>query len=293
MISSLGLVLGLAQVSPYSLAYVARFYRMGTAKSRFELYLSNFDGQKRLLLPTKEEPNQAQWLGTNKIAFTTESGLWVGSISKWAPKLIKKGSDIHFKESRWRINEPGNPEVELDYEQTECYQIDPKGEKLIATSAAPDEGMIQLGDSPVEVPNPNEPMKPFVLKQFEGFDYDDEGRKMSSVAEAQYAIAGKNKKEVWIFCGTHSSTSGSINSLYYFKEGESPRILIEDANGFDFWRKRNTFAFCTSRTTTSLGNKKVWSSELHVGDWKKGTKKVIVKGLAWVGSVSIRPASVK
>lgn len=293
MLSTLAIAIGMAQAAPYTLVYVARFYKPGKAKSRFEVYLSSSDGKQKLILPSKEEPNQAQWVGKNQIAFTTSSGIWLGSLEKWAPKLIQKGGEVHFKDSRWRIHEPGNPEVELDYEQTEYYQIDSQSSKLIVTQATPDEGMIQLGETPVEVPNPNEPMKPFMLTQFENFDYDIEGKRKTSEYEAQYAVASPNRKEVWIYCGTHSSTSGDVNSLLYLKESERPRMIFSEANSFDFWKKRSIFAYCTTRTTVPFQGKQVWASQLHVGDWKKGTDTTLLKGPVWISSISIRPGTVK
>ena len=90
------------------------------------------------------------------------------------------------------------------------------------------------------------------------------------------------------------------NWLHHFDWGTltAPR-LIENGSDLDWSPNRATWV---TTTTTGLSiydrrrhplrgdaYRRVWTSQLWAGNWKTGKKKQIVSGLAWVGSVSLRP----
>lgn len=281
-----------ATASEPSLAFVARFYKPGTEKSRFELYVSDLQGKNRQLLTSTEEPNFVQWVGRDRLAWTTDTGLWTSKLSPWKPVRVLNSKSLSFTESRMRSTAPGAPEVELQNSETvTTYQINAATGKVTEASRAMLHDEIMLSeDSPVTIDNPSSPDHPLKLQKFQGFEYWTEGRMESSESEPVRAWNTDNNSKLWLLIGTHDSTSGAVNGAMVFEKDKPAKVLFDGANCFDLWPSRSLFAYCTSRTTSQLdGKRQVWTSELHVGDWKKGSHWPVVKGLVWVPSVSLRP----
>jgi hypothetical protein len=273
-----------------SMAFVARFYKSGTAKSRFELYVSDLAAGNRKVLPTTEEPVAVQWIGHDRLAWFSEQGLWTSKLSPWKPIKIKKTTTLHFGDSRHRNTEPGMPELVEDFDRTKgVFVLNPKTLTVDRAADSPHHGDIDLPDEqPFSIPDPNQVDHPIKGKLFDGFSYWANGKEVKSDWDLFRAWTTDGDK-LWLGIGSHTSTSGDINGLMLFEKGKEPRIIFENGNCVDFWPERNTYAYCTPRDTSTLGKKQVWSSELHVGDWRKGTGRTVLKGIVWVPSVSIRP----
>ena len=280
----------LLSASQPSLAFVARFYKPGNAKSQFELFVSDMNGQNRKELKTPVEPVAVQWIGHDRLAWFSEKALYTSKLSPWKPVLVKKTTTLRFAESRTRNTEPGMPEFVEDFDRSKgVFILDPKTLKLERAADSPRHQDIPISDDQqTSIPDPNNPDHPIKAKRFEGFSYWLNGKEAKSEWDAFRAWTTDGGR-LWISIGSHTSTSGDINGLMLFEKGKKPKTIFENGNCVDFWPARDLYAYCTPRDTSTLGKKQVWSSELHVGDWKKGTDRTILKGLVWVPSVSIRP----
>ena len=274
-----------------SLSFVARFYKPGASKSQFELYVSDLTGKNQRMLKTPEEPVAVQWIGRDRLAWFSEKGLWTSKLSPWKPMMVKKTTTLHFESSRNRVTEPGMPEFVEDFDRTKgVFFLNPASLKLEPAMETPNHQEIELTDEKeTVVPNPSTTDHPLSLKKFVGFKYWSKGAEQTSEWEPIRAWNSDGGAKLWILIGSHSSMSGDVNGAMLFEKGKQPRILFEDANCIDLWSGRSLFAYCSSRDTSTLGKKQVYTSELHVGDWKKGSNTTILKGIVWVPSVSIRP----
>ena len=280
-----------------SLAFVARFYKAGNAKSQFELYVSDMQGNNRKVLKTPVEPVAVQWIGHDRLAWFSENALYTSKLSPWKPVLVKKTSTLHFGESRWRHTEPGMPELVEDFDRSKgVFVLDLKSLKLEPAMPTPGHGEYPLPDSkPTKYIDPNDPNHPIIVNStksdefYEGFEYYVGGKVVKQEWPVYRAWYDDGQNKVWIWYGSHTSTSGNINALMLFQKGKTPKALFDNANAVDFWPARDLYAYCTPRDTSTLGKKEVWTSELHLGDWKKGYDRPILKGLVWAPSVSIRP----
>ncbi len=283
-------IIALAAIQP-SLVFVARFYKPGSAKSQFELYVSDLAGGNRKLLKTTEEPVSVQWVGHDRLLWLSESALWTSKLSPWKPLLVKKSTTLHFERSRDRISAPGMPELIEDFDRTKGlygFNVETlKVDQMVETPHHTDIDFPEDGD--FTIPDPNHDDHPIKGKRFDGFSYFDKGKETKSEWDIFRAWRTDGNSKLWALIGSHTSSSGDINGIMLFEKGKSPRTIFEDGNCFDFWPERSTFAYCTSRDTSNLGKKQVWTSALHVGDWKKGTNKTVLNGVIWVPSVSIRP----
>ena len=274
-----------------SLAFVARFYKQGATKSQFELYISDLTGKNRKLLRTSDEPGSVQWIGRDRLAWFGDKGLWTSKLSPWKPILLKTTTTLRFGESRYRNTEPGMPEMVEDFDRTNgVFILNPITLKLEPAMETPHHEEIAIPDEDVmTIADPSNPDHPIKGKRYDGFSYWANGKEVKSEWDMFRAWTADGGAKLWLGIGSHSSTSGDINGVMLFEKGKKPRTIFEDANCADFWQGRSLFAYCTSRDTSALGKKQVYTSELHVGDWKKGNNVTILKGLVWVPSVSIRP----
>ncbi len=280
-----------AIASQPSLAYIARIYKPGAAKSRFEIYVSNLDGTNRKMLTTAEEPHFIQWIGKDRLAWTTDKGVYTSKLSPWKPMFVKDSSNCNFRESRWRTSEPGQPDFMQGFDDSKGYfHLNPQTLQLEAATDPDNPDEYALNDEmATDILNPCDPSHNLSIKKYETFHYWSKGKDVESDYDAMRAIKAEGGKSLWVITGTHDSTTGDTNCLMLFQQGKEPKTIFDDANGFDFWRGRNTYAYCTTRELTKLGSKQVWTSKLRVGDWSKGTNKTLLNGLIWIPSVSIRP----
>lgn len=284
------LLAALTLVAQPNLAFVARFYKTGNAKSRFELYISDFDGGNRKLLSTPMEPNFVQWVGKNRLVWTADKGIYSSALSPWKPTLVKKTDTLRFRESRWRRNKPGMPEFEGNLTSGDVYTLNLGTLKLEKLKVEDNGNEIPIrDDGPMRFSDPSAPNQYIHATAYDGFTYQVDGKEVKSEWNIYRAWFAEKNTQLWLVIGSHDSTSGDTNGMMLFEKGKKPRTIFEDANNVDFWPARNTYAYCTSRETQTLDRKEVWTSELHIGDWAKGTNKAILKGLVWVPSVSIRP----
>jgi hypothetical protein len=274
-----------------SLSFVARFYKPGASKSQFELYVSDLTGKNQRLLKTPEEPVAVQWIGHDRLAWFSEKGLWTSKLSPWKPTLVKKTTTLHFESSRNRMTEPGMPEFVEDFDRSKgVFILNPASIKLEPAMETPHHEEIEIpGEEETTIPDPSNPEHPIKGKRFDGFSYWSNGKEIKSEWDMFRAWTSDGGAKLWLGIGSHSSTSGDINGVMLFEKGKKPKTIFEDGNCVDFWSGRSLFAYCTPRDTSALGKKQVYTSQLHVGDWKKGNNVTILKGLVWVPSVSIRP----
>ena len=272
-----------------SLAFVARFYKPGPHKSQFQIFVSDLSGNGRKVLKTPEEPNAVQWIGKDQLVWTAKSGIWTSKLSMWHPMLVKDSKGLNFCESRWRVSQPGHPELQKGQDETKgIFQLNPQKGEIEQIVRTPNHTETALSDDTfTKFDDPNDPDHPISLKKYEGFGFWQDGKMVTN--EWSAFRAWSLGTQLWIYMGSHDSTSGDINGIMLFEKGKKARTIFENANMFDFWRDRAIYAYCSPRTTSKLGKKEVWPSELHIGDWKKGTDRAILKGLVWVPSVSIRP----
>jgi hypothetical protein len=273
-----------------TLAFIARFYKSGSAKSKFELYISNLTGGNRKMFSTTDEPVAVQWIGHDRLAWFSENALYTSKLSPWKPTLVKKTKTLHFGESRYRNTEPGMPEFVEDFDRSKgVFILNPTTLKLEQAMETPHHGDIAISDDQVtSISDPSNPGHPIKAKRYDGFTYWENGKETKSDWDAFRAWTSDSGQRLWINIGSHNSTSGDINGLMLFENGKKPITIFDNGNCVDFWPERGAFAYCTPRDTSTLGKKEVWTSELHVGNWKKGANKAILKGLVWVPSVSIR-----
>ncbi|MBI1335069.1 MAG: hypothetical protein GC165_19575 [Armatimonadetes bacterium] len=280
----------LAAAQP-TLAFIARLYKPGKEKSRFELYVSNLDGSDRKLLRTPETPNFVQWVGTDRLAWFTDSGLYTSKLSPWKPTLVRKAINLGFVESRWKMAEPGVPEIVEDYDRSKgVMTIDPTTVALMPFQEPPSKDDIVLSEAiATDLPNPSSPEHRLKLTCLAPFEYWSNGKAANCDWMALRARTTDSGSKLWVFIGDHDSTTGDVNGVMLFERGKEPKTIFDTANGFDFWPMRPAYAYCTTRELSPLGSVKVWTSELHIGDWTKGSDKAILKGPVWVTSASIRP----
>ncbi len=273
------------------LAVVARLYKQGKAKSRFELYLDGQYGGVRRLLPMPVEPFRAVWVSSSELVVQTDRGWYFGNKDKWKPKLIKETGDFNLVESRNRTWKPSEPEFFVD-EQPGYFVFDKKSLKFKEQtgSSAHDVKLAESGRTTIEEPNGGK----LEVEPFQYFSYKVSGKEVE--AENEFQRAWRDKDRLWVLAGTHSSGSGSVNSILLFEKGKEPRVVIPEANCMDMHESRPYFAYCTPRTTSPLNPKdpssiQVWSSELVVGDWtySTGVRRTVYGGAIHVASVSIRP----
>ena len=273
------------------LAVVARFYKPGKAKSRFELYLDGeFGGRKRQLTMPKE-PNRAVWVSASSLLVQTDLGWYLGDVKSWKPKLLKDTGDYNVVESKYRSWKPGEPEFSID-EQPGHFVFDPKASKFKTLNDSKNRDVPLSEQGPTEIEEPNGGK--LSVEPFQFFSYNIGEAKVD--AEYEFQRAWRNKDRLFVMTGTHSSTSGSVNSLIMFEKEKQPRVLFKEANNFDFHESRGYYAYCTPRTTSPLDPKnsksiQVWSSELVVGNWHSRTipMRRLYMGAVHVSSVSIRP----
>lgn len=271
-------------VQPDELAFVARFYKPGSAKSRYELYVSNREAKQRRLLPMPEEPFRAVWQGKNHLLVETDKHWYVGDVRAWKPVLIKGALDQNLVESRNRAYPPGEPWFQVD-EQPGYLKFDLAKRAFVPHPSAKS-GDIPLNEEGLtEVQDPNG--NTLKLQQFEPFSFLVKGKEVA--ADYEFQRVWRVGDSMFMVCGTHSSSSGSVNQVVALLKGQAPRVVIPEANSFDFVASRPLFAYCTPRSTSPLGKIQVWSSELHVGDWRRGTEKAVLSGAIHVTTVSIRP----
>jgi hypothetical protein len=273
------------------LAVVARFYKPGKAPSRFEVYLDGeFGGQKRQLKMPRE-PHRAVWVSSSSLLVQTDSGWYLGDVKSWKPKLLNDSGDYNMVESRYRSWKPGEPEFTID-EQPSHFIFDPKLSKFKTqkTSATQDVSLAEEGATEIEEPNGGK----LSVEPFQYFSYNLQNKTVQ--AEYEFQRAWRSKERLFVMTGTHSSGSGSVNSLILFEKDKEPRVIFAEANNVDFHESRGYFAYCTPRTTAPLDpkNKKsirVWSSELIAGNWISRTipMRRLYSGAVHVSSVSIRP----
>jgi hypothetical protein len=273
------------------LAVVARFYKPGKAKSRFELYLDGeFGGRKRQLTMPKE-PNRAVWVSSSSLLVQTDLGWYLGDVKSWKPKLLKDTGDYNVVESKYRSWKPGEPEFSID-EQPSHFVFDLKSSKFKTLANSKNQDVPLAEEGPTEIDEPNGGK--LSVEPFQFFSYKIGEKQVE--AEYEFQRAWRNKERLFVMTGTHSSTSGSVNSLILFEKGNEPRILVREANNIDFHESRGYYAYCTPRTTSPLEPKnpksiQVWSSELIVGNWLSRTVPMrrLYSGAVHVSSVSIRP----
>lgn len=287
----------LAASQPDQLAFIARFYKPGKAKSSYHIYLSALDGSKRRQLPFDKDAWRVGWLGKDRLAIVSDEGIYVGAVTNWKPKLIPGSKGYGFVDSRDRINPPGEPQLTKDDEATEA-SINPQTLTIQPTMKQPTHTELSAGeDGKYTVTEPNGGK--LNLEVGEPFDYLVKGkvtrcdwsfrRGWESPRRGQLA-----PHRLFLLASDHNSTNGDVNMLLLFEKSKQPRAIFENANAFDFFQGRNTYAYCTPRDTLPLNpkdknSKLIWTSQLHVGDWLKGTDRVILSGAVHAVSVSIRP----
>jgi hypothetical protein len=261
----------------------ARFYNAGKQKSRYALYL--FQSNSKRKLATKSEPIAGQWVTRDRVVWLEEDGLWTSQISPWRPMAIPKTKSAWFVESRYRDLNLQGCLIDIDEKK---YRLNSETLRLEAYSSQQSELEVSFSeDQPAQVNDLNGGL--MTLKSFENVVVQRNGEAKSTEWEPLRAWYSKDKSKLWLLHGARSSATGSINNLIYFSKGNGYKVIFENANCYDFTENRSSFAFCTARSTSPLGNKRVWSSELHVGDWRAGTQRVLLKGAVHVPSVSLRP----
>ncbi|MEI7575574.1 MAG: hypothetical protein WCK51_01680 [Armatimonadota bacterium] len=279
------------QSSADHLAVVARFYKPRKAASRFELYLDGEFGGKRRLLSMPKEPHRAVWASPFALLVQTDLGWYLGNVKSWKPKLIKDSGDYNLIESRNRTWKPGEPEFSID-EKPGYFIFDPAASQFKTQKISTNHDVKLAEEGPTDIDEPNG--SKLKVEPFQSFSYHARSKEVESEYEFQRAWRDNNR--LFVMTGTHSSTSGSINSLLLFEKSQPPRTLISEANNIDFHESRGYFAYCTPRTTSPLDPKnpnsiQVWSSELVAGNWLSQTtpQKRLYIGAVHVASVSIRP----
>lgn len=272
------------------LAFVARFYKPGTQKSRMEIYTSDLTGGNRKRYQTSSEPYFIHWLGKDRLVWVGDKSVWTSKLSPWKPVKVSS-DDWGFQESRHRTFMPGSPIFWKEHDETKGnWILNATTLKLEQAMPDPNHGEIKLSEDTVtSVPNPSNPDHPLQLKMYEEMSYWNQGKDVELDLTPFRAFNTDGGDKLWVVAGTHFSSSGTVTAVLLFEKGKAPRTILDYANQYDFLIERPTFAYCTPRETSALGKKQVWTSELHVGDWRKGTNKTILKGLVWVPSVSIRP----
>lgn len=287
----------LAAAKPDQLAFIARFYKPGKAKSSYHIYLSALDGSKRRQLPFDKDAWRIGWLGKDRLAIVGDEGIYVSALTPWKPKLIQGSKGYGFADSRNRVNPPGKPQLTKDDEPAEArinletLSIEPAMGQPSHTELTGDED----GKYTVTEPNGGK----LILQVGEPFEYLVKGKAIRCEWSFRRGWESPRRGQLaphrlFIIASDHNSTNGDINMLLLFEKAKQPRTIFDNANAFDFFEERNAFAYCTPRDTLPLNpkdknSKLIWASQLHVGDWRKGTDRVILSGAVHAVSVSIRP----
>lgn len=266
------------------IAYVARYY--SDKSSRFQLYVRDLNASKSRMLSTVESPNQVAWVGSNRLAWTTETGVWTSALKPWAPKRIYRGrGNFGFVESKERVTPPGQPIIQV--EDSPKFQIDSSG-KLVPAKKYVLDGAVNIDqEQPSTITSPVDPSASFSFTPFEGFSFTSNGT--TKAIENGVVRAWKSGNRFFLQSWAHDSTTGSVSGLYVNEPGKGLRAIFENVNSFDFVPDRNLYACTTLRTLSPLGKKKVWTSQVYTGDWQSGAKKPIITGMVWVSNVSLRP----
>ena len=265
ILATASFLLSVSQLSPPRLAFAARFYKQGKAKSRIELYVSDLGAGHRRLLPTTEVPVNVIWLDTNRLAWFSgyedrNRHYWVSSIRHWAPKLSMEGANRLAIASREAI-------------------VPVTGGKEVL----PEEGVGEhLTMSNVEDKLPASRVGWLTLKS---------GQKTWKFEnEALHIWKTQNGRRLWVLSGYRPTGFLEIDELSLWEKGLSPRTIFSNAGQYDFREDRDIYAFRTPFITRKLNDgRHVWVTDLHVGNWTRRTEKTVIQGLAEIIAVSVRP----
>jgi hypothetical protein len=279
------------------LAFIARFYKPGKARSSYHLYLSALDGTRRRELAFSKAPWRVSWLGKDKLAVLSDDGVYVGSPSNWHPKLVPSTKDLTFVDSRDRTNPPGVPQL-VQGDEVASMTINPKSLAIESYSEKAGPKQLEPGeDEKYSVTEPNGGQLSLQVGEPIVYPGSDKGDAAEFLFRRGWESPRRGQMEphrLFLLASDHNSTNGDINALLLLEKSKKPRFIFSNANGFDFWEARSTFAYCTPRDTSPLNpkdknSKLVWTSELHVGDWQKGTDRILISGAVHSISVAIRP----
>lgn len=258
--------LTISNINQPALAYVARYYKQGKAKSKEELYVSNLDGGHRRLLTTSGDVREVHWLDHNRLIWSSYAGeateYWTSRLNPWRPQRTDASKNERlFAESRQAIVPP----------QAEEHKLVEIGER------APD----------IELTSPDDklPTSPFQTVKLR---YE----KTNVIIDSQLLHIWKtqNQSRLWILSGDRPTGFHEIDSLHLWQRGKAPQQIFTYAGQYDFREDRDIFAYRTPFTTRPLKDgRRVWVTNLHVGNWRTKTDKTIIEGLVLVTNVSIQP----
>jgi hypothetical protein len=265
------------------LAFIGRFYRPGKEKSTYQLFVSSWDGKSRAIYDTPGNLESVRWVGPNHLAVRNEKGILVGELPNWKPKLIPKSKDFYFTESRWVTTGRGTPQVEdLNGNRSFTIQLDPPAIVPLESAEMRKDLSLDENDS-TEVRDPDGNW--LKLTQYEPVTYKDGGRNFFS--DWNFIRGWKSGENLFLIMGDRTSSTGDLNQIALLEKGKLSRMLFPTANAFDFDPESPFYAYCTPRTTSPLGKIQVWTSELHVGNWQTFERRVMLKGVKHIASVSV------
>jgi len=286
---------------PVALAYCARYYTTGPAKSGFRVYVCDQSGGgRRQISATTRDASEVMWAGKDRLVWVEDARgekptLWTATLTTKAKKLRDLAKD-DVGERKWMTLAPGTAAL-----------ISENGTIYVGA-----DGKVSRGKAP------EAPVKRWLPTFADNGEWRVKGRgdyalrAKQSDDEALVTAEGPAGRDVWksdesrlaqlmtsdplnaafILTFTHDSTTGSHFGLvqFDFQTGKSKQ-LFEDATNADFWPGRPTLAWTTPRELKPIGGKQLWTSNLWVNDAQENWRKRVVTGNVWVLDAAIRPGA--
>jgi len=299
MIASLALVLA---AKPVALAYCARYYAAGAAKSWFRVYVCDESGGGRKVVSTStRNASQVMWAGSNRLVWIEDANgdqptLWTATLGTKAKKLRTLTSG-DVGERKWMTVAPGTAALTSD-----------NGTVYVGA-----DGKVSRGPAPVAPVNRLLPT--FADNgewEFKGAgDYTlvarqtDDGASVKAVSldgistvwssdEDRLAqlMTAKDGKTAFVLTFSHDSTTGSHFGLVRVDllTGKSASVF-ENASNADYWPSRTTFAWTDGRELSPVASKQLWTNSLWIADSQAGWRKRVVTGPVWVLDGMLRPGA--
>ncbi|MBS1709087.1 MAG: hypothetical protein JSS65_10240 [Armatimonadetes bacterium] len=297
-----------AFAKPFALAYTARYYLPGDAKSTVRAYICDENGANRTAISRgKADASEVAWAGPGRLVWiengsTDTPGLWTAAIGGEPTKVrdLPKGAGLL---RGWALTEPGKPVYyETDETAGPFWEIQPDGTaKQVQKPVSALKDLMPEDTTAGSLTVEGSGGKPLAL------DFTEDTYTLSRVdggAKTKLDLPNLNdlmlrhiflppsKDEAFIVGWTHDSTRGTHLGLvrYAFATGKATTIF-QDASDVDMWPGRRAVAWTTPRDLAPFGKKKVWTSQAWVGDMATGWQREVIKGSVFIFNFAVRPGA--
>lgn len=287
---------------PVALAYCARYYTTGQAKSGFRVYVCDQSGGARKQVSTSgRDASEVMWAGKDRLVWVEDAHgekptLWTATLTTKAKKLRDLAKD-DVGERKWMtlapgtaalISENGTIYVGADGKVSHGKPPEAPVKRWLPTFADNGEWEVTGSGGYTLQAHQSEDRSYVKAVNKSGFTnmwVSEEQR----LAQLMTTLDGKT---AYLLTFTHDSTTGSHFGLirFEFATGKSA-LVFDDATNADFWPGRPTLAWTTPRELKPIGGKQLWTNHMWVKDSQADWSKRVVTGNVWVLDAAIRPGA--